>query len=150
MATFFAALLAVAAVAQNDPTPDPAAGDSKALSALEQTWNEAHLKGDTETLAKLWAKDLVVTVPNMPAFSRDQSLAVWKSGRFKFDRYETLDVRVRVFGDAAVVTGRLRRARSLGGRKVDEDWLFTKTYVRDKDGWRVVAFHASDAPKATK
>ena len=30
----------------------------------------------------------------------------------------------------------------------EDDWLFTKTYVREADGrWRVAAFHASNAGK---
>jgi ketosteroid isomerase-like protein len=145
MVNTVAVLLAAAMVGQT--STNDTADDSKVLSRLEETWNEAHLKGDADALRKLWGKDLVVTVPNMPAFSREQSLAVWKSGKFKLERYETSDVRIRLYSDAAVVTGRLQRTRRMGDRKTDDDWLFTKTYVRTKDGWQVVAFHASDAPK---
>ncbi len=145
MVNTVAVLIAAAMLGQT--STNDTADDIKTLSRLEETWNEAHLKGDADTLRKLWGKDLVVTVPNMPAFSRDQSLAVWKSGKFKLARYETSDVRIRLYGDAAVVTGRLQRTRHMGDRKTDDDWLFTKTYVRTKDGWQVVAFHASEAPK---
>lgn len=63
----------------------------------------------------------------------------------RFERYETSDLRIRVYGDAAVVTGRLQRRRSTGGTVVDDDWRFTKVYVRREGQWRVVAFHASEA-----
>jgi ketosteroid isomerase-like protein len=145
MVNTVAVLIAAAMVGQT--STNDTADDNKVLSRLEESWNEAHLRGDADALRKLWGKDLVVTVPNMPAFSREQSLAVWKSGKFKLERYETSDVRIRLYGDAAVVTGRLQRTRRMGDRKTDDDWLFTKTYVRSKDGWQVVAFHASDAPK---
>lgn len=141
------------AVAVHNQIPKAEAADSKdseALSRLEAAWNEAHMKGDAAALDRLWAGDLVVTVPGMPAMTKAQSLGVWKSGKFKFDRYESSDVKTKVFGDAAVATGRMQRARTFGDRKMEDDWLFTKVYVRGKNGWQVVAFHASPAPQGKK
>jgi ketosteroid isomerase-like protein len=143
-------LLAVSALSQTPKAEAADSKDSEAMSRLEAVWNEAHMKGDAAALDRLWAGDLVVTVPGMPAMSKTQSLAVWKSGKFKFDRYESSDVKTKVFGDAAVATGRMQRARTFGDRKMEDDWLFTKVYVRDKDGWKVVAFHASQAPQGKK
>lgn len=117
------------------------------ISRLENEWNEAHLNGDASALSRLWSDDLVVTVPNMSSMDKTQSLAIWKSGRFKFQRYETENVRIRVYGDAAVVTGRLQRTRTIGEKKLEDDWLYTKTYVRSEKTWKVVAFHASPAPE---
>jgi hypothetical protein len=115
------------------------------LTKLEQVWNEAHLRGDAEALDRLWAADFVATVPKMKVLSREEALAMARFGRMLFDRYETSDLRVRIYGDAAVVTGRLRRSRKLGERVFDDDWRFTKAYVRREGQWRVAAFHASEA-----
>jgi len=30
---------------------------------------------------------------------------------------------------------------------MDDDWRFTRIYVHNSGGWRVVAFHASEAAK---
>jgi len=127
-----------------------ASADSKALFQLEATWNEAHLKGDTAALDKLWASDLVVTVPEMPQLNKTQSLAIWKTGKFKFTSYQTSRVQIKVYGDAAVVTGRLQRTRARSDLKIADDWLFSKFYLRAKEGWQVVAFHASPAPPEKK
>ena len=142
-----AALLSVTAIAQAPMAVADASKDSKTLSQLENAWNKAHVKGDAKALDELWAGDLVVTVPEMPRMTKTQSLAIWKSGKFKFERYQTSDVHIKVYGNAAVVTGRLQRTRAMGDRKVEDDWLFTKFYVRAKDSWQVVAFHASVAPQ---
>jgi Domain of unknown function (DUF4440) len=83
----------------------------------------------------------------MKVFTKADAVGVWRSGRMKFDRYDTSDVRVRVYGDAAVVTGRVERARNLSGRVVDDDWRFTKVYVRRDGQWQVVAFHASESAR---
>jgi ketosteroid isomerase-like protein len=119
--------------------------DTAELTRLETVWNEAHVGGDAEVLDRLWAEDLEVAVPKMPVMTKAQALAFARSGRMKFHLYETSGVRIRIYGDAAVVTGRLRRERTLNGQVVDDDWRFTKVYVRSKGEWRVVAFHASEA-----
>jgi ketosteroid isomerase-like protein len=121
------------------------------LQKLEKIWNEAHIAGDAATLDKLWAEELVVTVPKMPMFDKKQSLAIWKTGRMKFNRYETSDLGFKIFGDTAVVTGALVRERNFVGKDIHEDWRFTKVYVKQDGKWRVVAWHASDAaPKSEK
>jgi uncharacterized protein (TIGR02246 family) len=110
---------------------------------LENVWNAAHRRGDADTLDKLWADDLVVTVPNMAVMTKADVLPIFRSGRMKFSRYETSGAEVRVFGDTAIVTGRLLRTREVGGRVVDDDWRFTKAYARQGGSWQVVAFQAT-------
>src|SRR5580658_1132594 len=77
--------------------------------------------------------------------SQSDALKFARSGRMKFLSYRTSDIHVRVYGDAAVVTGRLQRTRSMNGQEISDDWRFTKTYIRESQKWRVVAFHASEA-----
>ena len=119
--------------------------DIQVLTALETTWNDAHIKGDAAALEALWSDDLEVVVPKMPVMSKAQVLAFAGSGRMRFQRYDTSDIKVRVYGGTAVVTGRLNRSRTINEKQVDDDWRFTKVYVRTGGQWRVVLFQASDA-----
>ena len=119
--------------------------DRHELTRLESVWNHAHESGDADALAALWADDLEVAVPRMPVMKKADVVGFAKSGRMKFLRYETSDIAIRLYGDAAVVTGRLQRSRVLNGNQVNDDWRFTKVYVRQNGSWRVVDFHASDA-----
>jgi ketosteroid isomerase-like protein len=128
---------------QSQPQPDTS--EVKELMRLELLWNEAHEKGDASVLEKLWADDLEVTVPRMPVMSKSDVLGFARSGRMKFQRYQTSDLKVRVYGDAAVVSGRLQRTRTLSDKTVNDDWRFTKLYIRREGRWQVVAFHASEA-----
>jgi ketosteroid isomerase-like protein len=135
--------LAVALMfAQNTPST----ADREELQRLERVWNEAHIRGDSETLSRLWADDLEVAVPKMPVMKKGELIRFVNSGRMKFQRYETSDLNFRTYGQSAVVTGRLQRKREINGRTVEDDWRFTKVYQRFDDGWRVVSFHASEAP----
>ena len=119
------------------------ARDIKELTRLETVWNNAHLRGDAAALDKLWADDLFVTVPDMPAMNKEESLAVWKSGKMKFDIYKTSDLRIRVYGNSAVVTGQLVRIRDSNSKVFEDDWRFTKVYVRRRGRWQVVTWHGS-------
>jgi len=119
--------------------------DVHELERLETVWNEAHERGDADALEKLWADDMEVAVPKMPVLTRADAVKFARSGRMRFLSYRTSDIRVRVYGNAAVVTGRLQRTRSMNGQEISDDWRFTKTYVREVGQWHVVSFHASEA-----
>jgi ketosteroid isomerase-like protein len=122
----------------------PTETDLTTLSRLEADWNAAHVKGDAAALDRLFADDLVVMVPGMRVMSKTDSVGMFTSGRMKFDRYETSETKFRVYDATAIVTGRLRRTRAIAGATVDDDWRFTKVYVRRARGWQVVSFHASN------
>jgi ketosteroid isomerase-like protein len=135
-------LMAVAAFeasARDDTKP----ADIKELTRLEQVWNDAHLRGDAKALDQLWADDLFVTVPDMPVMNKEESLAISKAGKMKFDIYKTSDLRIKVYGNSAVVTGQLVRIRDASSTKFEDDWRFTKVYVRRGGRWQVVAWHGS-------
>jgi ketosteroid isomerase-like protein len=134
---------AVAAPAAQPPSPAPASSDADEIARLETAWNEAHRRGDAEVLELLWGDDLVVTVPGMAKMTRADLLPIFRSGRMKFQRFETSDVETRLYGDSAVVTGRLERTREVDGRSYEDDWRFTKVYARRPGGWQVVVFHGS-------
>jgi len=138
-----AAFFVIAALAQGSPSPAETTPEAELLH-LESVWNEAHLHGDAEALDRLWADDLVVIVPRMDPLTKAAALAFMRSGRFTFERYETSDTAVRVYGDVALVHGRLKRARRMKDRLLEDDWRFTKAYVRREGQWKVVSFHASE------
>jgi len=117
--------------------------DIAELRRLEKVWNDAQLSSDAAALDRLWADDLVVTVPNMPLMDKTESLQFVRSGKIKFQIYKTSDLRIRVYRDSAVVTGQLERTRSDNRGEFEDDWRFTKVYVRRGGRWQVVAWHGS-------
>src|SRR5262245_57729863 len=116
------------------------------FSRLEDVWNAAHRDGDANALAALWADDLEVDVPRMAPMSKGEALAFVRTGRMRFERYDTSELKARRYGDTVIVTGRLQRTYALGTNRRQDDWRFTKVYVRQTPTWRVISFHASDAP----
>jgi ketosteroid isomerase-like protein len=117
--------------------------DQRTLERLEAEWSDADVRGDAAALDRLFSDDLVVVVPGMRVMTRTDALGNVHARRMKFDRYETSETKFRVYDDTAIVTGRLRRTRLVAGATVDDDWRFTKVYIRRADRWQVVSFHAS-------
>jgi ketosteroid isomerase-like protein len=113
------------------------------LSRLEAVWNKAYLTRDADTLSRLFSYDLIALMTDMAVLNKERSILLLTAGPVKFLRYETSDLRIRVYGDAAVVTGRLQRTRNVNDQKMDDDWRFTKMYVRTSGRLQLVAWHAS-------
>ena len=135
-------ILAVIFIQTSVAKPDDSA-DVQELKRLEKVWNDAYVRADADALEQLCANDLVVTMTDMVVLNKRSSIAILRSGKVKFERYETSDLGTHVYDRAAVVTGRLQRTRSVQGREVNDEWRFTKVYIRRGGKWLVVAWHAS-------
>ena len=116
----------------------------KALERLETEWNVAHVRGDVTAVDRIFSDDVVVIVPGMRVMTKADAVGMLTSGRMKFDQYDTSETTFRILDDTAIVTGRLKRTRVINGATTDDDWRFTKVYVRRADRWQVISFHASN------
>ena len=123
------------------------ASDLKEFYRLEDVWNTAHVKGDADTLDRLWANELIVTIAAMPLLNKADALAMVRSNKMPFTKYETSELRVKRLGESALVTGRLQRERVMGGKTITDNWRFTKVYEMSGGRWQVIAWHASPAPQ---
>ena len=142
---FLALLLVAFSVIQTSPAASAKDdGDQKELERLEAEWNGAHVRGDAAALDRIFAEDLVVVVPGMRVMTKADAVGMFKSGRMKFDKYETSETTFRILDDTAIVTGRLKRTRVINGATTDDDWRFTKVYVHRTERWQVISFHASN------
>src|ERR1700755_1449578 len=140
--------LALAALLFAVAIPALAGSDENAIRSMEDAWNNAHLKGDTDALASLWADDLVIVVPKMEPMDKPSSLQFWKKVPIKFTKYSSDLSSVRVYGDIAIANGAVHRARKFGDRpEMQDSWYFTKVYRRNGTNWQVVAYHASEMPQ---
>ena len=135
-------ILAVIFIQTSVAKPDDSV-DVQELKRLEKVWNDAYVRADADALEQLCANDLVVTMTDMVVLNKRSSIAILRSGKVKFERYETSDLGIHVYDRAAVVTGRLQRTRSVQGREMNDEWRFTKVYIRRGGKWLVVAWHAS-------
>lgn len=121
------------------------ANDASELLHLEDVWNNAYLKSDANSVGDLLADDVVITLTDMKVMDKPTALGILSTGMVKFDKYSTSDLRIRIYHDAAVVTGQLDRVRKISGVDTQDRSRFTKVYVRQNGKWLVVAWQASTA-----
>jgi ketosteroid isomerase-like protein len=90
--------------------------DEQQVRRLEEDLIEAFRSNDAATLASLMADDFVFTDPLGTSFTKDRWLEDLASGAFAFESIEIEGMRVRLAGDAALVTGLVTlKARSRAG-----------------------------------
>jgi hypothetical protein len=106
VALFLIAAFALPAGCVSQTPPDD---DTRELTHLEDVWNQAQVAGDAEALDHLLVDDLEVAVPHMAVTTRAEALGFARSGRMKFLCYETSDLHIRLYGDAAVISDHLLR-----------------------------------------
>jgi ketosteroid isomerase-like protein len=128
------------AIAQQKPA---AGGDEAALKAIEEKWDAANLKGDAAALGAIFADTFISTSSEGKVRTKAEMLAQLKSGEMKYQTSKVDDMKVFVYGDAAVVNGRWKAKFVEKGKTVDATERFTDTYVRQGGQWRCVASQGS-------
>jgi uncharacterized protein (TIGR02246 family) len=119
---------------------------SSTIDRLERAWRDAHLSGDRARLDPLLATDVLFIFPEMAPMGKADFLSALRSSDSRFIRYDTREIDIRDFGDTVVVFGHVQRTRVTAGARAQDNWRFTKVYVRRNDRWQVVNFHASEIP----
>jgi ketosteroid isomerase-like protein len=110
---------------------------------LEQDWTKALIKADVAFLDRLVAEDWVFTDPEGVVWTKAQSLAILKSGEDVITSLVPDDMKARVYGDAAVVTGRNTTKETLKGKDISGQYRWTDTWIKKAGRWQCVATHAS-------
>lgn len=115
-------------------------------------FSDAFVKADTVVLRSLLADDYVHTNANGGVLDKTRWLAFaktrhedLKSGKVKIDTYRNDDLRIRVYGNTAVVTGLNTTIGFRDGKEWKMNLRFTNVWVKREGRWQRVAFHDSDA-----
>jgi len=110
------------------------------ITRLEHDWVTAIVNKDTVTLDRLIADDFSGTT-NDQIYSKGDAIEDVKTGT-----HESLDldnIRVRLFGDTAVVTmGQTEKSRH-GDSDFSGHYLFTDVWAKRNGQWIAVASHGS-------
>jgi ketosteroid isomerase-like protein len=120
---------------------------SQTLMKLESDWAKAGLSGDVAALEKVIAADYVYTNGDGEMTGRADMISGMKSGGTKYDTFTVGDMKVHVYGDAAVVTGKATTKGKENGKPIDETVRFTDTWVKQGGQWVCVATQVTRLPK---
>ena len=127
---------AVTVQAQQTKTNSDAA-ISETLQAMEHDWLNAEKNHDTAAFEKLVADDWIAISPDGKSQTKAERSAEIKTAHTVS---ATLgDMKVRVFGDAAVVTGTDDEITMTDGKKSSDHYVWTDVFVKRNGKWLAVA-----------
>ena len=113
---------------------------SKVL-ALENKWNEAYKQGDIAILNSLLADDFIITVEEGATFSKAGYLAHCSDSNIRVLISEMSDLRVRVHGNAAIVTGAYHEKGTSKGKPYEYHDRLTDVWILMDGRWQLIASH---------
>jgi ketosteroid isomerase-like protein len=126
---------------------DPAA----VIPQLEREWMNGWLARDRDTCARILGDDFLLTSARGVLMTKTEWLAALDS--IVGESFQWEEIRVRPFGDLAVVHCRTKQRASVAGHDWSGRFLLTDVWVRRDGRWQVVSRHGTgplpdSAPKA--
>ena len=113
------------------------------LLALGQEWAAAEQRGDATTLDHMLADDFVGIGPRGFMLTKEQWLARYQSGGLRNESFTWDEVQVRVYGNAAVATGRQTQQGAFQGHDIAGQFRVTQVFVQHGGRWLLTALHLS-------
>jgi ketosteroid isomerase-like protein len=113
------------------------------IRQLDHERIQAQIGANAVALNRIYADDFIGIGPSGTVRTKSQVISDFTSGDLKFQSIITEDVRVRVYGNTAVETGRSTMIGQDKGKAVPRDNRFTRVWIKQVGRWRLVANHYS-------
>jgi ketosteroid isomerase-like protein len=107
------------------------------LQAIERSWLNAEKNHDAAAFEQLVADDWIAITPDGKRQTKAERAAEIKNGHI--DSATLGDMKVRVFGDTAVVTGTDDEISMIDGKKSSDHYVWTDVFVKRNGRWLAVA-----------
>jgi len=118
-------------------------GTEKAVAALEQQWLQSQKTNNPDLVAPLLAPEFISTSSDGSTTDKAGSLAKAKATNYSSVDY--VDVKVTAYGNTAIATGGFKATGTDDqGKAMEENEVFTDTWVKLNGKWQCVASHSSN------
>jgi len=130
-------VLAIAAI----PTAAQQEADAAALRTLELKLAEAYKERHIDLLASMLAEDFVITFEDGSVYSKTGYISYGATPSIRLDVAETSDVKVRMHGNTAVLTGAYHERGTSNGKPYEYHDRFTDVWLKTDGKWQLIASH---------
>jgi ketosteroid isomerase-like protein len=108
------------------------------LLKLENEFTQAVANNDAAAIDGFLADDWIIIEPDGGIIDKAHFLGVIESGALSHEKMESTDVRVRVYGNTAVVTGLTTSKGKFMGQEFTSCERATDIFVQQNDRWQCV------------
>ena len=119
---------------------DPATAEQE-LVKLENEWCAAYVAKDTGAMGRIEADGWICTTADGELVTRAEDIADVGAGVYVATEFKIEDVKVRVHGDTAIVTGRQTEKATYKGKDASGVFRITDTWIRRDGRWQCIATH---------
>ena len=117
--------------------------DAAAVRALELKWTQSYKERNIDILSSVLAEDFVITVEDGSVYSKAGYISHSADANVHVEVAELSDLRVRVHGDTAIVTGAYHERGDSNGKRYEYRDRLTDVWMKAGGKWQVVASHYS-------
>jgi ketosteroid isomerase-like protein len=126
----------------------PLAAQEKADTAatirkLEEKWTESYKKRQIDILSSLLAEDFVITVEDGNTYSKSGYITHTADSSVQVDIAEISDLKIRMHGTTAVVTGAYHERGKSNGKPYEYRDRLTDVWMKVGNKWQVISSHYS-------
>lgn len=114
------------------------------LKAVSAVWDQAIISNDANAIGRFMADDWVI-VSERGATKKADFLAVVASGDLTHETFKGEITSVRQYGDAAVMTGRVKNNGHYKGQPFSADEWTTDVFIKRNGQWLCVHSHITTA-----
>ena len=111
------------------------ADDKAAITKMEQEWPVAFVKKDTVKMLSLGTPDCLFVEPSGQLISLTSFVADVKSGAYTVQSMHIDDLKVRIYGDSAVVFGLETEKSRYKGKDASGQYRFVDTWLKRNGQW---------------
>jgi ketosteroid isomerase-like protein len=116
--------------------------EAEVLRTHVDLFNGALKSRDWDQLAAIYSDDYMLVRPDGSVLSKEEVLKDLRVGGLEFKEVEVADVKVRIHGDAAILTGVSRTVTSRQAKETTSHFRLVAVYVADRSGPRLVHFQS--------
>ncbi|MGH9934860.1 MAG: DUF4440 domain-containing protein [Blastocatellia bacterium] len=121
--------------------------DEQELRKLENDWLSVYISGDKATYDRVVADDFTGTDESAIKRGKEQDRALLPAAPVSGGVALNEDVQVRLYGETAVITGRIVTKLKVGDQEFPGfATRFTDTWLKRQGRWQVIARHYSRVP----
>jgi ketosteroid isomerase-like protein len=117
------------------------------IERMEQQRGRAILNADMPTLYAIYADDFFYNLAAGNSLSRSEYLSMYASGDIKVHKAVNEDRDIRLYGDAAVVSGVVRVNATIRGENRNLNLRYLNVWIKRGGNWVLVARQATNLPQ---